>query len=203
VLIAPAEIAALEQRVLDALGAHHRSEPLVEGMPREELRERLFSRAGPAVFDCVLERLVAGRTIVARDRVALAGHRITLSDADREVRERIESVFAEAGLRPPDLAALGGALNQPPVVIDRVVGLLLRQRILVRVDTLVFHERALGALKADVIGLRSAAGDQPATLDVAAFKDRFGVTRKFAIPLLEFLDRERVTRRVGDMRVIL
>jgi selenocysteine-specific elongation factor len=88
-------------------------------------------------------------------------------------------------------------------VIDRVMGLLLRQRTLVRVGALVFHEHALQVLKADVAGLKHAAGGVTVTLDVPAFKERFGVTRKFAIPLLEYLDRERVTRRAGDVRVIL
>jgi selenocysteine-specific elongation factor len=69
------------------------------------------------------------------------------------------------------------------------------------VDDLVFHEAALKQLKEDVRALR--LGPQPATIDVSTFKDRFGVTRKFAIPLLEYLDRERVTRRVGESRQIL
>ena len=87
-------------------------------------------------------------------------------------------------------------------MIDRVMKLLQRQKVLVRVDTLVFHEEALKKLKRDVAALKTAAG-AAATIDVATFKERFGVTRKFAIPLLEYLDRERVTRRVGDARVVL
>jgi selenocysteine-specific elongation factor len=202
-LVAPAEIARLEQRVLEALAGHHRAEPLVEGMPREELRERLFARAGPGVFECVMERLAGARQIVARDRVALAGHRIALSQEDQEARERLEVLFATSGLRPPEVATLAAALGLAGDVIDRVMGLLVRQRTLVRVGTLVFHERALQGLKSNVAGLKRAAGGKTVTLDVPAFKERFDVTRKFAIPLLEYLDRERVTRRVGDVRVIL
>ena len=72
---------------------------------------------------------------------------------------------------------------------------------LVRVDVLLFHDEALKRLKADVSSMKTV-GAAP-TLDVAAFKERFGVTRKFAIPLLEYLDRERVTRRTGETRVVL
>jgi selenocysteine-specific elongation factor len=71
----------------------------------------------------------------------------------------------------------------------------------VRLDDLVFHLSALERLKTDVRGLRETG--QSATIDVAAFKDRFGITRKFAIPLLEYLDRERITRRVGETRQII
>jgi selenocysteine-specific elongation factor len=80
--------------------------------------------------------------------------------------------------------------------------LLQRQKVLVRVDVLVFHEDALRRLKTEVAGLKASVG-AAARLDVAAFKERFGVSRKFAIPLREYLDRERVTRRMGDTRVVL
>jgi selenocysteine-specific elongation factor len=202
-LVSPSEMSALRQRVLDALAAHHRAEPLADGMPREELRERLFSRAGPGVFERVLDDLGQARLVVARERVALAGHRIALSGADEQAREALDRAFADAGLRPPDLAALSASLDQPPDVIDRVTKLLLRQKVLVRVDTLIFHARALARLKANIAALKSTAASAPVRIDVAAFKDRFGVSRKFAIPLLEYLDRERVTKREGDSRVIL
>jgi selenocysteine-specific elongation factor len=68
----------------------------------------------------------------------------------------------------------------------------------------VFHAAALEELKADVRRLKdegAAAG--PTKVDVASFKSRYGVTRKYAIPLLEFLDRERITRRMGESRIVL
>ena len=71
------------------------------------------------------------------------------------------------------------------------------------VDTIAFTDRTLKALKAEIQALKSSAPGGRATVDVATFKDRYGVTRKFAIPLLEWLDRERVTRRMGDTRVVL
>ena len=80
--------------------------------------------------------------------------------------------------------------------------LLLRKKVLVKVDTLVFHEETLRRLKQDIGAMKTSA-DANVRIDVQAFKERFGVTRKFAIPLLEYLDRERVTRRVGDARLIL
>jgi selenocysteine-specific elongation factor len=72
----------------------------------------------------------------------------------------------------------------------------------VKVDTIVFHGEALQKLKDEVRALKAGA-PSGATVDVAAFKDRYGISRKFAIPLLEYLDRERVTRRTGDVRLVL
>ena len=94
------------------------------------------------------------------------------------------------------------AAGVAPALADRVVKLLQRQKVLVKVDTLLFHEEALKQLKRDVTALKGSVGPNT-RIDVATFKERFGVTRKFAIPLLEYLDRERVTRRSGDVRIII
>jgi selenocysteine-specific elongation factor len=83
-----------------------------------------------------------------------------------------------------------------------MAALLVRQRVLVRVDTLLFHADVLARLKAELAAWKAADGG-PVKLDVGTFKERYGVTRKYAIPLLEYLDRERVTRRVGDARVLI
>jgi selenocysteine-specific elongation factor len=87
-------------------------------------------------------------------------------------------------------------------VLDRVVKLLVRQKVLVKLDAIYFHHQALDRLKRDMAALKSA-GEGDARIDVATFKDRYGVSRKYAIPLLEFLDKERVTRRVGDARLLI
>ena len=68
-------------------------------------------------------------------------------------------------------------------------------------DTLLFHADSLERLKTEVRALRGSA--EQARVDVAAFKEKYGISRKYAIPLLEYLDRERVTRRIGDARVVL
>ena len=81
--------------------------------------------------------------------------------------------------------------------------LLVKAKTLVRVDTLIFHAVVLEGLKAEIRARKAAAPDGRATVDVKTFKDTYNVTRKYAIPLLEYLDRERVTRRVGDARIVL
>ncbi|MFM8536141.1 MAG: SelB C-terminal domain-containing protein, partial [Acidimicrobiia bacterium] len=108
-----------------------------------------------------------------------------------------------AALKPPDAAAVAAAVKAPGPMIDKLTSLLLREKVLVRLDTVVFHASALEDLKADVRALKAASPDGRAIVDVAAFKERYGVSRKFAIPLLEYLDRERVTRRTGDVRLVI
>jgi selenocysteine-specific elongation factor len=202
-LLAPAVLEGLSAQLLKVVGEFHRAHPLADGIPREEARERVFARAHPAVFDEVLARLAAAGKLSVRDRLALSGHRLELSPDEARARELIEQAYQRAGLKPPDAATLATEGRLSPALVEKMTSLLLRQKVLARLDTLVFHAGTLQALKIDIQALKSSAPDGRATVDVATFKDRYGVTRKFAIPLLEWLDRERVTRRMGDTRVVL
>jgi selenocysteine-specific elongation factor len=155
------------------------------------------------VFERVLADVKASRRLTGTDRLALPAHRVTVAGADDRVRAAIIEAYRVARLTPPDATAIEASAGAPKSIIEKVTTLLLREKVLVKLDTIVFHAEALQQLKADVAGLKAAAPGGRATVDVAAFKDRYGVTRKFAIPLLEYLDRERVTRRTGDVRLIL
>ena len=200
-LIASSHLAAVREAVLAAAAQYHARHPLEEGIPREELRESLFADAPAAVFEHVLAGLQQGGAIVARDRVALAAHRLLLSDEDARVRDAIVRILQESGLTPPDQLSLATQVAAPPHVVERMTALLVRQKVLIRLGDLLFHEAALNTLKTDIQRLKREGS--VTAIEVAAFKERYGLSRKFAIPLLEFLDRERVTRRVGDTRQIL
>jgi selenocysteine-specific elongation factor len=200
-LFDPSLATSLAGRIVKALEEHHRDQPLSEGIPREEVRERFFGRGTAALFEWVLADLVERRAIVARDRLALAGHTLALTPDETRARDAIERAFREAGLKPPEAEAIAHLGGDDAALADRMVKLLLRQKVLVKVENLLFHADALRRLREEVAALKHEAAG--ATLDVGAFKNRYGITRKYAIPLLEYLDRERVTRRVGDRRVVI
>jgi selenocysteine-specific elongation factor len=190
-------------RLLALVADFHKAQPLADGIPREEARERMFARAHPHVFERVLQDLASANQLIVRDRLAAPGHRLELSPEEMRTRSALETAYKASGLKPPDAGSLATEKRLAPPLVDKMTSLLLRQKVLARVDTLVFHADALQQLKADIQGLKATAPGGRATVDVAMFKDRYGVTRKFAIPLLEWLDRERVTKRVGDTRVVL
>jgi selenocysteine-specific elongation factor len=194
-------LAGLSEQLLAAIAAHHKTEPLAGGLPREEARERLFARAASGVFEHVVERLLAAGKITARDRLALAGQGVSLTADEARARDAIERVYREAGLAPPDAASAASSAHADASTADRMTKLLLRERKLMKLDTLIFHVDALEQLKGEIRGMKAPAG--AGKVDVATFKERYGISRKYAIPLLEYLDRERVTRRVGDARVVL
>jgi selenocysteine-specific elongation factor len=202
VLVAPRVLEELKHAVLDRLTAHHRADRLSDGAPREEVRQQLFRRGHPAVFARAIEDLAQAGLIAARDRLALATHRAELSPEEARVRTSIENVLRGGGLTPPDVTGVTLAVGATREVVDRVVRLLEREKQITRLGSLLFDQDALEGLKAQIRSLKTD-GKAAVTLDVTAFKERFGVTRKFAIPLLEYLDREHVTRRIGNSRTVL
>jgi selenocysteine-specific elongation factor len=202
-LVLATRLAAAGEAVLAHVAAFHQAQPMSEGLPREEAREKLFRKADPAVFERVLAELKQRKALVGTDRLALATHRVSVAGADDGARHAIAEAYRAGGLKPPDAAVVEAAVKAPKAVVEKLTTLLLREKVLVRLDTVVFHAEALARLKADVTALKAAAPGGHATVDVAAFKERYGISRKFAIPLLEFLDRERVTRRTGEVRLVL
>jgi selenocysteine-specific elongation factor len=138
--------------------------------------------------------------VVARERIALAGHGTALSAEEWRAREAIVEALRDSGLTPPDPGSLASQIAVSRQVVDRIANLLVRQQEVVKVGELLYAASALSRLKTDIRALKQTGAT---TLDVAAFKERYQLSRKYAIPLLEFLDRERVTRRVGEVRTIL
>src|SRR5204862_6843284 len=146
--------AGLERKLLAAIAEHHRASPMSEGLPREEAREKVFGLASPALFEDVLRRLAAGGQLAGRDRLAQPGRGVSLTPEESRAQEGLDRVFREAGLAPPDLGAAAAAAGASPAVADRVSKLLIRQKTLVRIDTLLFHSAALDRLKEEVKGLK-------------------------------------------------
>ena len=198
-LIAADRFAALRRQALAAVEQFHQQNPLVAGINQEQLRESLS--VSPEVFRSLLDSLVRDKKLeAAGEQVRAAGRGVVLRDDEAESKQTIEQAFARAGLQVPALKEVLASLPIDQARAQKIVTLLLRDRVLVKLaDDLVFHRSALQALRQQVVAQKS----KTPKLNVATFKDLFGITRKYAIPLLEYLDRERVTKRVGDERVIL
>ena len=200
-LVAASRLSAVEEAVVAAVTRYHAGHPLEDGMPREEARERLFARAPLPVFEHVLRVLTDRKRIIARDRIALAGHNVALTHDEARARDAMVETLRAAKLMPPDPSMLATQIGVPLEVVTRIATLLVRRSELVRAGDLLFHESAMKQLKSEIQSLKQSGVTN--TIDVASFKDRYNITRKYAIPLLEYLDRERVTKRVGDGRKIL
>ena len=199
ILLSPAAYSAAAASVLAELKNFHDSNPLVAGMSQEELRER--ANLSPEVFYGLLAKLAGEKKLETAGELAhLAGRGVTMKDEETESKKIIEQAFASSGLKVPSLREVLSGLKVDKARAQKIVTLLLRDKVLIKIsEELVFHHSALVDLRQRVIALKNSRPKN----DVAAFKDMTGVSRKYAIPLLEYLDREHVTRRVGDERVIL
>jgi selenocysteine-specific elongation factor len=199
VLISPAAFAEAQAAVSRGVKGFHDANPLVQGISKEELREQ--SNLGHEVFDFVLAKLVNEKQLeTAGEQVRLPGRGVVMKDEEAESKKIIEQAFSSAGLKVPSLREVLAGVKVDKLRAQKIVTLLLRDKVLIKIsEELVFHQSALSDLRHKIAALKASTPK----IDVARFKDMTGVSRKYAIPLLEYLDRERVTRRVGDERVIL
>ena len=197
--VSASHVSALQSKMLRTTEGFQQKNPLVRGIAREELRGKV--NAPEAVFEIALASLRQQQKIETDgELVRLPGRGVVMKDEEAESQRTIEDAFAAAGLKVPALNQVLASLKIDKARAQKIVTLLLRDKVLVRVSAeLVFHCGALLALRQQLAAHKTTSPN----IDVAAFKDMTGVSRKFAIPLLEYLDRERVTRRVGDLREIL
>ena len=205
--IARSSLDRLSDAVVAEVERHHKREPLARGMLRETLREKLFTHSAPELFNGVIARLEAQTKVVSeKDIVRSSKHSVGLSEQEAVLSKRIEQLYLAAGVEAPtiDEAMTKANVAAPQRTQARkILQLLIDDRTLVRIQGEMFmHTQVVQDLKAKLH--KYAAQHEPDRLiDVAAFKDLAGVSRKYAIPLLEFFDREQVTRRAGDKRLIL
>jgi selenocysteine-specific elongation factor len=184
-----------------AVDAFHAANPLLPGIPKQELRGRA-GNARAEIFEAALEELLnSAAMVISGDLVQRAGREIALSPEETRAKELIEREFANAGLAVPSFAAVLAKLPVESRRAQKILQILLREKVLVKVaDDLVFHQIALKNLRETLVKHGKERGPR---LPIGTFKELTGVSRKYAIPLLEYLDREHLTRRVGDERVIL
>jgi selenocysteine-specific elongation factor len=197
----------LSAAVLAELERHHKREPLARGMLRETLREKVFTHSAPELFNGVLSRLeTEGKVVSEKDIVRSSGHSVGLSDKDVELSKHIEQIYLAAGVEAPSLDDAMTKANVPAsqrAQARKLLQLLLDDRKLVRIQGEMFmHAQVIDDLKTK-LHTYASQHEPDRLIDVPTFKDLAGVSRKYAIPLLEYFDREQVTRRAGDKRLVL
>jgi len=196
-----AGVEACASAIRTALEEFERVNPLLPGLSKQDLRARAAA-AGDALYRAALDQLATAKAVtISGDLVKSAGREIALLPEEARAKELIETEFERAGLAVPRFDEVLGKLPVEAKRAQKILQMLLREKTLVKVaEELVFHRNGVARLRELVAAYKKAKGEK---LPIAAFKELTGVSRKYAIPLLEFLDRERVTRRAGDERVIL
>jgi selenocysteine-specific elongation factor len=207
-LFAEHEFDLAQHNLLDSVSDFHTRNPLKPGLAKGELQDEMQRTYGmaPELFEASLVHLGKQKRLeVAGDLIHLPGRGVVMKDEEAESKKIIEQAFSSAGLKVPALSAVLAGLKVDKARAQKIVTLLLRDKVLVKIsEELVFHHSALTNLRGQLTVYKTKfPPGTAAKIDVAKFKEMTGVSRKYAIPLLEYLDRERVTKRVGDERVIL
>lgn len=192
----------LTRNILRELDEFHAANPLVPGMASQELRGRAAPRLRLEIFRAALESLVRLQEIAASgDIVQRTNRQIVLSHEESHAKEQIAHEFERSGLSAPAPAEVFSRIALDSQRASKLLQLLIREKTLVKVtEEMVFHASALKKLTALLGSYKQERGTR---LPIAAFKELAGVSRKHAIPLLEYMDRVGLTRRSGDDRVIL
>lgn len=190
-----AHATAHRQRLTEAVQAFHKANSLLPGIPRQDLKGRVTPDAPQDTFEALL---AGAKELVAEGEIVrLRSHRLALKQDEEKARSTIVTAFENAGLSAPAVAEVLRSTGLDAVRARSVLQLLLREGTLVRItEDLVLHAAAMAGLRATLLTRKGVR------FGVADFKEWTGVSRKYAIPLLEYLDRERVTRRDGDARII-
>jgi selenocysteine-specific elongation factor len=207
VYLARENLDRLSSAVVAELERYHKREPLARGMLRETLREKVFTHALSELFNGVLARLeTEGKVVSEKDIVRASKHSVGLSAQDAELSRRIEEIYMAAGVEAPALDEVMTKANVPATQraqARKLLQLLIDDRKLIRIQGEMFmHTNVIQDLKTK-LHTYASQHEPDRLIDVPAFKDLAGVSRKYAIPLLEYFDREQVTRRAGDKRLIL
>ena len=196
-----ARLERLRKEAVETLEQFHKQNPLLPGFSKEALRTKVFSLAHPLIAEAVLRQLVEqGQIMISGETVRRGGHKIVLKEEEEQAKQKIARAFEQAGLTAPAVKEVLGKLPIERPRAEKILQILLQEGILVRVsEDLVFHAEAIRKLRRLLVQYKS----QSDRITVGAFKDLAQVSRKYAIPLLEYLDREHVTRRAGDERILL
>ena len=189
-------LADFRRRAIEFLTAYFKDNKMAVSVPKGEFVQKLIPNGAPVNFllaDLANEKIAT----VQGDALDIPGRSKTLGGAEGELARTIEKRFQDAGLQTPATSELIREIPQKPKVIEGVIAYLVKQGTLVRLAEGVYlHRDVLGAARDKL------AAKKGETIDVGQFKDLFGISRKVAIPLLEWFDRQGVTKRVGDSRQI-
>jgi selenocysteine-specific elongation factor len=201
ILVLPQVVESLKRETLEQISDFHKENQLQKGMSKEELRKRFYDDLPLEVFKYCLDGLVEMRKIsFLEDAVSLYGREVQLTSEAEHIRQTIEASFQKAGYQPPTISDLQNSIPSNPEEIRRIFFWMIKEKILVKLtEDFTYHRATLESIKSQIRG-RFASGSK---FGVAEFKELFGLTRKHAIPLLEYLDRERFTRRLGNDRILL
>jgi selenocysteine-specific elongation factor len=200
-MIAERTCGKLMELLLEKLAGYHKENPLKSGLGKEELKNLMGRRVDQRLLHFLLnEQVKAGSVVVEEASVRLSSHKVSFQEEEEELRKNLVAIFRESLLAPPRINELAGTFSQTPrKKLLAMLEVLAREELITRVgEDLYFDSSVLSDLAGRLKKHLQRHGD----IDAQGFKQMTGATRKFSIPLMEYFDRQKLTLRVGDKRVL-
>jgi len=191
----------LQEKTIKEVATYHKQNPLKPGIPKEELKSRIFKGLEQKLFLFTLQDLAKEGEIVQDEAVVrLAGHTVSYGNEEQELRDEISRMYGTAGLKPPNRTEMIKELSRyAPPLIQQIIDGMVREKNLTKVtEELYFATPVLDNLQKRLLVHLQENGE----IDAQGFKNMTGLSRKFSIPLLEYFDKLKLTIRVGDKRVL-
>jgi selenocysteine-specific elongation factor len=197
--LSEAHFTALQKAITEFLAAYHKTNPLKPGAPREEVRGK-GGGAGERAFAAALKVLVdAGTLIEEGSQIRLATHKVKVGADLAKVKTKLDDFFKLASFQPPMLKEVFNEAGTPEGPSKEAMQVLVDEGALIRLkEDLIYHKDAVAGARSR---LENYLGDHD-NISASEFRDLLGITRKHAIPLLEYFDTARITLRIGDKRVL-
>ena len=196
ILIHGSAVNSIKEGINKILIPFHKQNPLKTGMPKEEVRVQL--KAEQKIFNSLISSMKD--VVIDKDLLRSASFKATLSEVDKGIETKVITMLEQAGFQPPLKDELLTALKMQPKQLDDILKLMTKEGKLVRINetiyiTKIVYDKMLAMLK-DFYNKKKE-------MTVAEFRDVLGTSRKYALPFLEYLDTQRITMRVGDVRKFL
>ena len=188
----------LQEKTTSSLEKYHQANPLKAGMSKEELKSKFPVQAADKLFSAVMNQMLKTHTIVQEGEVVkLAGHKVSLGFDQESIKKKVLDIYQNSGLTPPYFKEVTKTLDVDPVVAKDVLMLLVNEGTMIKAkEELFFHVEPFEDLKKRLVDFLMANEE----ITTPQFKEMTGASRKYIIPLLEYLDARNITIRVGDSR---
>jgi selenocysteine-specific elongation factor len=190
----------LRRMILSYILEFHEKYPLKLGPSKEEVKSKLPKTVEARLFHRMLRELADSKEVlVEKDKVRLSSHRVSLRDDQKRLKDRVEGLFAQGGLQSPSLKELASKLSTDESQVRDVVRLSAEEGVIIKAkEDMYFPREAVEKLKGELIQFLRAHHE----ITTAQFKEMTKVSRKYAIPLIEYFDNSRITIRVGEKRLL-
>ncbi|PID75537.1 MAG: selenocysteine-specific translation elongation factor [Deltaproteobacteria bacterium] len=186
---------------VEYLASFHKKFPLLPGLSKEELRTGVGRRIDDKLYTYCISDLLRKNQVIQEDSVVrLPEHRVTLQADEEQLQAELNAWYRKSGLSTPTIKeTLARFADYPEKMVRELIAVNVREKRLRKInESLYYAKEVIDPLIDSVQRHIEAHGE----IDTPAFKELTGLTRKFSIPILEYLDREKITRRVGDKRIL-